>query len=51
MVSIGCIWLRIWASGVPDEHGNEPSVSVKGGEFSDQLSDYWLLKKDSAPCS
>jgi len=29
------------------EHGNEPSSSVKGGEFLDQLSDYQLLKKDS----
>jgi hypothetical protein len=32
----------------PCEHGNEPSVSLKGGEFLDQLSDYKLLKKDSA---
>jgi hypothetical protein len=27
---------------------NEPSISIKGGEFLDQLSDYHLLKKDSA---
>jgi hypothetical protein len=27
------------------EHGNEPSVSIKGGEFIDWLSDYWLLEK------
>jgi hypothetical protein len=33
------------------EHGNEPSVSIKGGEFLDQLSEYFLLKKDSAPWS
>jgi hypothetical protein len=26
------------------EHGNEPSSSIKGGEFLDQLSDYQLLK-------
>jgi hypothetical protein len=31
------------------EHGNEPSGSKKGGEL-DQLSDFQLLKKDSAPC-
>jgi hypothetical protein len=30
------------------EHGNEISDSIKGGEFLDQLSDYQLLKKDSA---
>jgi hypothetical protein len=28
------------------EHGNEPSVSTKGGEFLDQMSDYQLLKKE-----
>jgi hypothetical protein len=31
------------------EHGNKPSVSIEGGEFLDWLSDYQLLKKDSAP--
>jgi hypothetical protein len=31
------------------EHGNEPSGSIKGKECFDQLSDYWLLKKDSSP--
>jgi hypothetical protein len=31
------------------EHGNEPSGSLKEGEFLGQLSDFWLLKKDSAP--
>jgi hypothetical protein len=29
------------------EHDNEPSVSIKCGEFLDQLSDYKLLTKDS----
>jgi hypothetical protein len=33
------------------EHGNETSGSIKGGEFLDQLSDYWFLKKDSTPWS
>jgi hypothetical protein len=33
------------------EHGNEPSRSIKGGEFLDYLSDCQLLKKDSAPWS
>jgi hypothetical protein len=31
------------------EHGNELSGSIKGGEFIDYLSDFWLLKKESAP--
>jgi hypothetical protein len=30
------------------EHGNEPSGSIQGGEFLDQLSECSLLKKDSA---
>jgi hypothetical protein len=30
------------------EYGNEPSGSIKGEEFLDQLSNYLLLKKDSA---
>jgi hypothetical protein len=29
------------------EHGNEPSGSIKGGNFLEQLSDYQLLKQDS----
>jgi hypothetical protein len=31
------------------EHGNEPSGSMKPGEFLDQLSDFQLLKTVSAP--
>lgn len=31
------------------EHGSGPFGSVKGGEFLDQLSEYWMIKKDSAP--
>ena len=31
------------------ECGNEPSGSIKYGEFLDQLRTVWLLKKDSAP--
>jgi len=30
------------------EHGNEPSGSIKGAKFLDQLSNYQLLKKDPA---
>ena len=30
------------------EGGNEPSDSIKCGEFLDQLRTDWLLKKDSA---
>ena len=33
------------------ECGNEPSVSVKFGEFLDQLQTSLLLKKGSAPWS
>jgi hypothetical protein len=32
------------------EHGNEPSASIKDGEFFDYLSKYKLFKKDRAPC-
>jgi hypothetical protein len=32
------------------EHGNEPSGSIKGGEFFDYLIDCQLVK-DSAPLS
>jgi hypothetical protein len=31
------------------ENGNECLDFIKGGEFLDQLSKYWLLKKDSVP--
>jgi hypothetical protein len=31
------------------EHGNEPSDSIKGGGFHDQLSNYQLPKKGCAP--
>jgi hypothetical protein len=30
------------------EHGKNPSVFIKGGEFLDQLRDYRLLKMESA---
>jgi len=30
------------------ERGNGTSDSIKGGDFHGQLSDYQLLKKDSA---
>jgi hypothetical protein len=33
------------------EHGSEPLDSIKSVESNDQLSDYQLLKKDSAPWS
>jgi hypothetical protein len=33
------------------EHGNEPSRSIKGGEFLDCVSDYQLVKRASAPWS
>jgi hypothetical protein len=33
------------------ERGNEPPVSIKGGEFLDELSGCQLPKKDSDPWS
>jgi hypothetical protein len=33
------------------KHGNEPLISIKGGEFPYWHSKYYLLKKDSAPWS
>jgi hypothetical protein len=29
---------------------SEPSSSIKGEEFIDQSSDYWVLKKDPNKC-
>lgn len=31
------------------EHENEPNISIKAVEFFDLVSDYYLLKKNSAP--
>jgi hypothetical protein len=36
----GLIWLRIRINGGQYEHGNEPSGSLKGREFLEQVSDY-----------
>jgi hypothetical protein len=33
------------------KHGTELSDSIKGGEFLNKLSEYLLLKEDSAPLS
>jgi hypothetical protein len=33
------------------ESGNEPSGSIKSGEFLDFARNYLFLKKGSAPCS
>jgi hypothetical protein len=33
------------------EHGNEPLGSIKFWVILELLSNWWLLKKDSAPCS
>jgi hypothetical protein len=33
----------------PCEHCNEPSSSIKGGEFLDCLSVYQVFSKDSSP--
>jgi hypothetical protein len=33
------------------EHGSGPFGTINGEEFLGQLSDYWVLKKDSASWS
>jgi hypothetical protein len=35
----------------PAGHSDEPSGTIKSGEFLDYLSDYQLLKKEFAPWS
>jgi hypothetical protein len=35
----GRTWLRIGTSGGPREHSNEPSISIKGEEFPNLLSE------------
>jgi hypothetical protein len=36
-------------SGISCKHGNEPSGSMKDGDFHEYLSYYQLLKKDYVP--
>jgi hypothetical protein len=42
LVWIGFIWLKIRTC----EHGNEPSGSIKSGNFSDYLGDHYLVMND-----
>jgi hypothetical protein len=44
-------WIKLAHDRCSGAHGNEPSAFVKDGEFSDQLSDLKLFKKDPAPWS
>jgi hypothetical protein len=44
-------WLRIGTNSGSCENRNGNSGSVKGGEFLDQLNDFWFLSKSSAPLS
>jgi len=46
---IGLIWLRIWTDGGLMECGNEPSGSIKCGEFLDYLRTGGLLQNNSTP--
>jgi hypothetical protein len=53
---VGRCWLDLYGSGYGPvagscEHNNDLSGSIKGGEFLDWLSEDWLPKKDSVPCS
>jgi len=47
----GLIWLRIGTGVGLFKRDNEPSGSIKCGEFLDQMRSSQLLKKDSAACS
>jgi hypothetical protein len=47
----GFNWLRTGSSFGALEERNKSSTSTKGGESFEQVSDCWLLKKDSAPFS
>jgi hypothetical protein len=47
---IGLIWLRIGTSEGSCEHGNVPSGSIKCWEYLEELHNWQLLKKSSAPC-
>lgn len=43
-------WIHLaqeYSSGAPYEQGNDPSNSVRGGEFLDQLRDQQVLIKES----
>jgi len=40
----GLIWLRIWTDGGTCESGNEPSGSIRRGEFLDLLRTGYILK-------
>jgi hypothetical protein len=40
-------WPGVESRGKSFENGNKHSDSVKGGIFLDQLSDFWLFKKNS----
>jgi hypothetical protein len=44
----GFIWFGVGSVAGSSDHGNEPSGFIKGGEFFGQLSEYQLLKKNSA---
>jgi hypothetical protein len=44
----GVDWINLAQDG---EHGDETSNAIKGGEFLDYLSNYQLLRMDSAPWS
>jgi len=48
MYSAGSRWVSVLGY---SEHRNESFCNIKGGSFFDQLSEYKLLKKDSAVCS
>jgi hypothetical protein len=43
------LWIEFIWHRARTSDGNEPSSSFKAGKFLDQLSDYQLLIKNSAP--
>jgi hypothetical protein len=46
----GVGWIDLAQEG-PCEQGNEPSDSIKRWEILEQLRNWWLFKKGSAPWS
>jgi hypothetical protein len=50
-VETGFNWFRVGPLAGFCEHANRLFSSIKGGEFLDQLRDYLLFIKDSAPWS
>jgi hypothetical protein len=49
VVWTGLFWLRFGISGRLLKHGNKRSRSMKYLEIFEKVSNWWLLKENSAP--